>query len=1195
MAKVSAQCEYMTNAFPAGQVKPRGSFAVALDDKGEHLIFTKDERDRLCLILKGNEGHNELVDLSHKLGFSKQQLVRTFAVSQNGNGTIHLVIAIQEDGKADQLFVLQPMSAKREDWIALSGTSAFYKGPQWDITIKEILLGTSNDGSGPTKSYPQIHLVHQQRTLVTEDIWILIVNSGTRTWANPHKFEMPVNAGQIVSKCIANLPMYRGMFVLYKESKHISSKLSMRFVGLDPEEATPVLKSIEQIVPADANQIASFDNGNGFTDLLIGGKQLSWVGAQGCVEGNTEPITLDTSDAYVDVKQLHVSQTKEWLSVWSLTASATLSYQEFDARTTFVEPMPRTPPIPLLLGDSTSDRFATVQSLRLGQKLFVINRTGGMVMLEQDNQTALWHAPVEVLIPEIDEMTEFDSYTIKILVQDSKTDDNLVNSPFKLRCSTTAEMLVNGKSKRGSPEGVEVSTDASGAITVILRSDESLAAPILTLEDLNSQSKRITNGPYKIDPSNKLFNKLADVKNSDDLKSLKLPDGTFLVKSDASKDDLESAYGALKSLGEARKSLAAGKPIETTKPFTGQSNMMSARSFLGDIGDFFGNVGRRVWGGLKTIGEKIKQGAKWAFEKVGEAWKFVVRIAGKVWDFVVETVQHVVAVVQKVLETIVDGVKKVLDFIKFLFEWDDILDVKNMIVNLTTQGLLWGVDAVALLEENTNEFFEDLKTKVRALKGQKLPPDIGGQRAGKNPDALQKAKSEQDTSKEDDAINSPQASYGSYHLSHSGGPQDSSKGDSPIDRILARVSNLGNQMEQLMTRLISNFGDVFKTSTPSLDQIFAKLGIDLLEDLLGLIQAVIAAILGAFSEILLLFTDGINQPIQIPILSALYKKISRGSQMTILDVVALLLAIPATILFKIVTGKKPKDMEGVGSLTQRDAHRGELDQRMGRVRQQGNAAIFEDKSQFRPRTVESTTTHVVSKRIMANSPSPKVSSERRTAIEANQKRFIASSSICANVLKLGIPIGGFLFYGLWSWPKTFVSEGTYSFKKCLVSAALKLVVWLGQFASIAKIKKEDILNGTFSFKKIWDEDPWFAKRFVMWVIGAIPVFGALAGKKVSYILGLFSNIGQMLMLAILHIESWAASAGYSVYLAVEEWIKIAGKTCTNIGGLLQGSDGFTTNTVALALTTGATMMTATRVILEWSGKRDILCTGLDLI
>ncbi|ETS85623.1 hypothetical protein PFICI_03648 [Pestalotiopsis fici W106-1] len=931
----------------------------------------------------------------------------------------------------------------------------------------------------------------------------------------------------------------------------------MRFVGLDPEERTPILKSIEQTVPEGATQLASFDNADGLTDLLIGGKTLSWISAQGCIEGNTEPIILDDSDAYFEVEQLHVSQTRGWLSVWSLTKSATLSYQEFDANTAFAQPEARTLPIPLLLRDAASDRFAAIQNPRLGQKLFVVSRDGHMVMLEQDNQTALWHAPVEILIPQIDEMIEFDSYTIRILALDSEMDANLVNTSF-----------------RGSLTGTEVKTDPSDTTTVVLpvlRSDESLAAPTLTLDAWDLQSKQITNGPYKIDPSSKLFDKLFAVQNSADLKNLKLPDGTPLVSQNDSQEYLDSAFGALKDLAEARKSLAAGKHI-TANTMTGiESNSIVS---MNSIGSFFGNVGRRIWGALQWVAEKIKQGAKWALEKVGQAWKFVVKIAGKVFNFIIETVQHVVVVVQKVLETIVDGVKKVINFITFLFEWDDILDVKNLIVNFTTQGLLWGVDAVALLEENTNTFFEDLKIKVRALKGQKLPSELGGQKAGKNPDALQKAKGDRNNSKEEEVFNSPQASYGSYHLSHSGGPRDSTGVTSPVDRILARLSNLGDQMERLMSRLISNFGDVFKTSTPSLDQIFAKLGIELLEDLLGMIQAV---------------------PIQIRILSALYKKIS-GDDMTILDVVALLLAIPATIIYKMVTGKRPKEVEGIGSLIAPNAHRAELDQRMGRVRLE-EAAADSGGSWAAANTVTFSLAAVgnVDSKSKAPAPSFKMSEEKRKAIEANQKRFMASSSGGGNIIKLGIPVGSFLFYGLYSWPKTFLPETVYSFERCLVSAALKLVVWLAQFASIAKIKMEDITNGTFSFKKIWDEDPWFAKRFMMWVLGGLPVLGALLGRKVGYILGLFANIGQMLIHAILHIESWASGAGYSVYLAIEEWIKIAGKTCTNIGGLLQGSDGFTTNTVALALTTGATMMTQTRAILECVGKREVLCTGMDLV
>ena len=61
-------------------------------------------------------------------------------------------------------------------------------------------------------------------------------------------------------------------------------------------------------------------------------------------------------------------------------------------------------------------------------------------MLEQDKTTAMWKEPVEVLIPQVDEMAEFKSYTIRIQAKDSQTDETLINDSFKLKCSTTAEI-----------------------------------------------------------------------------------------------------------------------------------------------------------------------------------------------------------------------------------------------------------------------------------------------------------------------------------------------------------------------------------------------------------------------------------------------------------------------------------------------------------------------------------------------------------------------------------------------------------------------------------------------------------------------------------------------------------------------------------------------------------------------------------
>lgn len=53
-----------------------------------------------------------------------------------------------------------------------------------------------------------------------------------------------------------------------------------------------------------------------------------------------------------------------------------------------------------------------------------------------------------------------------------------------------------------------------------------------------------------------------------------------------------------------------------------------------------------------------------------------------------------------------------------------------------------------------------------------------------------------------------------------------------------------------------------------------------------------------------------NKPIKIPVFSALWRKIS-GSDLTIFDAISLIIAIPTTIMAKIVTGEKPPQIEGL--------------------------------------------------------------------------------------------------------------------------------------------------------------------------------------------------------------------------------------------------------------------------------------------
>jgi hypothetical protein len=54
-------------------------------------------------------------------------------------------------------------------------------------------------------------------------------------------------------------------------------------------------------------------------------------------------------------------------------------------------------------------------------------------------------------------------------------------------------------------------------------------------------------------------------------------------------------------------------------------------------------------------------------------------------------------------------------------------------VNVTTQGLIWGVDDVSVLELQADAYFEDIRKKFRLMKFAKLPPEMVKLKADNDP------------------------------------------------------------------------------------------------------------------------------------------------------------------------------------------------------------------------------------------------------------------------------------------------------------------------------------------------------------------------------------------------------------------------------------------------------------------------------
>lgn len=119
----------------------RSDFAAVRDSNGLPMIFAADQDGLLCLIARKEDGHNEILDMNSKFGLPTPKFqVTALAADQASDGTIHLVFAIREDGKADQLYALRPMSNSLADWKAWIAKSDLYSGPQDDVYVREILL-----------------------------------------------------------------------------------------------------------------------------------------------------------------------------------------------------------------------------------------------------------------------------------------------------------------------------------------------------------------------------------------------------------------------------------------------------------------------------------------------------------------------------------------------------------------------------------------------------------------------------------------------------------------------------------------------------------------------------------------------------------------------------------------------------------------------------------------------------------------------------------------------------------------------------------------------------------------------------------------------------------------------------------------------------------------------------------------------
>lgn len=302
--------------------------------------------------------------------------------------------------------------------------------------------------------------------------------------------------------------------------------------------------------------------------------------------------------------------------------------------------------------------------------------------------------------------------------------------------------------------------------------------------------------------------------------------------------------------------------------------------------------------------------------ELGNALNLVIEIAGTVYKFILDGVEAVGKAMSWVFEKITVGVQKLIDFVGFLFQWGDILDTSDSIVAFINAGLGYAQDQVSGLKAKEQQFMQTLKDSVN---NRQAPENVAAGTETKDP---------RETNDMDAAKNSVAYNWVSYQVS-CGGMAQNGKIDGAADLMSTMptledgttLQDLWNDLSTIfqtlfhyITTIGSDVSDLFTPTTTSTDA-YNRLKLDLINAAIDTTQNVLDLLVDALSLVLTQFQQLCNQAIELPIFTALWKAIAGGRDFTVFNAFSLLMAIPVTVVYKVVKGTALPSLKGMDKTT----------------------------------------------------------------------------------------------------------------------------------------------------------------------------------------------------------------------------------------------------------------------------------------
>lgn len=290
--------------------------------------------------------------------------------------------------------------------------------------------------------------------------------------------------------------------------------------------------------------------------------------------------------------------------------------------------------------------------------------------------------------------------------------------------------------------------------------------------------------------------------------------------------------------------------------------------------------------------------------------KVAIKIGESTYNFVINTVQKIGAFVEFLIEQAGILIDEFVDWLKSLFDWDDILDTHDMYVETINTMLDQLVESKSDIKKANHVLFDHLDENWTGLL-EGLQEDLTGKKgAAKKENNAKDKKGKMPGEKEVQWILN-KITAGLSHLD----PLDMSSYFADVNSTVKAyvddmVGKLGDVAEDTLETFEGVFGYMEQAANDpanAIDHILAGM-IELLKGLgqlaIKVARDIFDLILDIAMELMAGFRNVLNLKLDIPILGDLYKNLT-GRNLTLLSVGALLIAVPVTVLTKAATGQAP--------------------------------------------------------------------------------------------------------------------------------------------------------------------------------------------------------------------------------------------------------------------------------------------------